>query len=113
MIDDYKSGMSLDDMRMDILNKYRGEVYWGRQDAISESDRELGLAEGKPGFDVPVNMAFTVAGLYYGEGDFEKTLCINAQLGEDTDCTCATAGSLLGSVIRRSKVVKPLSMRDT
>lgn len=96
MIECYRQGMSAEEMRIDILQKFRGEVYWGRECNISLEDKALGLDGGKPGFDVPVNMAFTMAGLFYGEGDFGKTLCINAMLGEDTDCTCATAGSIFG-----------------
>ena len=45
---------------------------------------------GEPGFDAPENVAFTIAGLLYGEGDFGKSICLANSCGEDTDCTCAT-----------------------
>ena len=42
------------------------------------------------------NTCIIVMGLLYGEGDLEKTLCITLMGGYDTDCTCATAGSIVG-----------------
>lgn len=44
------------------------------------------------------NMGFTVLALYYGEMDFMKTTMIALNCGFDTDCTCATAGALLGII---------------
>ncbi len=43
------------------------------------------------------NAALTVAGLYYGGGDFEKTVTLTVMGGLDTDCTAATAGSIMGA----------------
>ncbi len=45
------------------------------------------------------NAALTVAGLYYGEKDFGKTIALTVMGGVDTDCTGATAGSLLGAIL--------------
>lgn len=42
------------------------------------------------------NMGFTVLALHYGKGDFLDTTMIALNCGFDTDCTCATAGALLG-----------------
>jgi len=36
--------------------------------------------------------------LLYGGGDFEKTICIAASCGSDTDCNTATVGALLGCI---------------
>lgn len=44
----------------------------------------------------PMNVAFTVLGLLAGEGDFGRSICIAVNCGEDTDCTGATLGALLG-----------------
>ena len=53
------------------------------------------------GFYDPVhvinNTCIIVMGLLMGEGDFAKTLCITMMGGYDTDCTCATVGSILGA----------------
>ena len=37
-------------------------------------------------------------GALLGEGDFTMTLCITMMGGYDTDCTCATIGSILGAI---------------
>jgi len=49
--------------------------------------------------DALVNVPFTIMALLYGEGDFEKTLLIALNSGYDTDCTCATAGAILGIIL--------------
>lgn len=60
------------------------------------SENNEGMEIGEPGFDAPENVAFTIAGLLYGEGDFGKSICLANSCGEDTDCTCATLGATLG-----------------
>ncbi len=42
------------------------------------------------------NAALIIMGLYYGQGDFAKTVCTTVMGGWDTDCTGATAGSIVG-----------------
>jgi ADP-ribosylglycohydrolase len=44
------------------------------------------------------NTCMIVMGLLMGEDDFAKTLCITMMGGYDTDCTCATIGSILGAI---------------
>ena len=44
------------------------------------------------------NACLTVMGLIYGEGDFEKTISLTVMGGLDTDCTGATAGSIMGAI---------------
>ena len=44
------------------------------------------------------NAAITVAGLMYGGGNFEKTITLTVMGGLDTDCTAATAGSVIGAM---------------
>jgi hypothetical protein len=46
--------------------------------------------------DVGANLAFTVLGWMAGGGDFGNSICIATNCGEDTDCTAATLGALLG-----------------
>lgn len=71
-----------------------------------------GMVYGEPGFDAPENVAFTIAGWLYGEGDFGRSLCLTNALGEDADCTCATLGAIMGIILGASglpeKWTKPL-----
>ena len=47
-------------------------------------------------FQAPANVGFTVIGLIYGEGDFKKSMIYAINCGDDTDCTAATCGAVLG-----------------
>lgn len=47
-------------------------------------------------FQAPANIGYVVIGLLYGEGDFKRSLILAVNCGDDTDCTGATLGSLLG-----------------
>ena len=44
------------------------------------------------------NIGITLLSLYFGEGDFLKTVMTALNCGFDTDCTCATAGAILGII---------------
>lgn len=47
-------------------------------------------------FQAPANVGYAIIGLLYGMNDFKETLLIACNCGDDTDCSCATAGSILG-----------------
>lgn len=49
-------------------------------------------------FEAPSNVAYMTIGLLYGEGDFKKSMIYAINCGDDTDCTAATLGSILGIV---------------
>lgn len=89
---------SLSNSRITILKEFRGSSFQGNLDHISAADRALGLETGNIGYDVPSNMAILIWSLLEGKGDFGKTLCTCVNMGEDTDCTAATAGSIIGLI---------------
>jgi len=86
------------DARYKMLEAYRGSCFFGYLDMCSQDDIARGLADGKMGYDAPSNIGILVIGLLYGEGDFDKSLCITINCGEDTDCTGATVGALFGII---------------
>jgi ADP-ribosylglycohydrolase len=47
----------------------------------------------------PQNLAFTVLGLLASDGDFGKAITTAVNCGQDTDCTGATAGSVMGILL--------------
>ena len=62
------------------------------RDAILERNADIGTGW----FEAPSNVAYAVLGLLYGEGDFKKSMIAAVNCGDDTDCTAATVGALLG-----------------
>ena len=106
-VDCYHSGVDFIEARKMIHNAAPGT--FGIQGiAISEipTDNNEGMELGAAGFDAPENVAFVVLGLLYGEGDFGKSLILANNCGEDTDCTCATLGALLGIMNGASNLPK-------
>ncbi len=55
------------------------------------------------------NLAFVLIGLIWGELDFRKTISIAVMCGHDTDCTGATAGSILGALKGIEKIPEEMS----
>lgn len=49
-------------------------------------------------FMAPANVGFVILGLLYGEGDYKKSMIYAINCGDDTDCTGATIGSIMGLV---------------
>ena len=49
--------------------------------------------------NVVQNMGFVLIALLYGEGDMRKTINIALKCGYDTDCTCASAASVIGIMV--------------
>ena len=69
-----------------------GKTWEEAREAVVADSRDLGW------FQAPANVAFAVIGLLYGDGDFGKTVCTAVNCGDDTDCTGATAGAVLGII---------------
>ena len=61
--------------------KSKLKIKWERKTYVSLTIKILykgneGMEIGAPGFDAPENVAFAIADLLYGEGDFGKSLCL-------------------------------------
>ncbi len=67
-----------------------GKTWQEARRMVLEDSADLGW------FQAPGNVAFMLIGWLYGEGDFKKSLLIATSCGDDTDCTAATIGSILG-----------------
>jgi ADP-ribosylglycohydrolase len=90
----HAAGVSWETARDTLLRDFRGQASpWG---SISTQEREKGFADGPLGWDAPSNIGIIITGLLYGDGDFERTLCLTVNCGEDTDCTAGTLGALFG-----------------
>lgn len=75
-----------------------GHDFKTARNAVVEDSADLGW------FQAPANVAFAVIGLLYGEGDFGRSLCFAVNCGDDTDCTGATVGAVLGIVKGRAGI---------
>ncbi len=77
-----------------VLDCFDSGIDWkeARRRVVEDNVHDLGW------FMAPANVAFVVIGLLYGEGDFKKSMTITVGCGDDTDCTAATCGSVLGII---------------
>jgi ADP-ribosylglycohydrolase len=76
----------------------KNTLFKDARNAIVKDSDDLGW------FQAPANIGFTVLGLLYGEGDFGRSVCYAVNCGDDTDCTGATAGSILGIMLGKSGI---------
>lgn len=73
------------------IDAYDKGIDWkDARNLIVKDNEDLGW------FQAPGNVAFVVLGLLYGEGDFKKSMLYAINCGDDTDCTGATIGALMG-----------------
>ena len=84
----------------------KGMPYKEARDYILKQNADI--ADGW--FQAPSNIAYVVIGLLWGEGDFKKSMIYAINCGDDTDCTGATLGSILGIVGGTAKI--PQDWRD-
>jgi hypothetical protein len=76
-----------------VLDCYeKGMVWYDVRNAVQELNADIGDGW----FEAPSNVTYAVIGLLWGEGDFKKSMITAINCGDDTDCTGATLGSLLG-----------------
>ena len=79
----------------------KNSLAWCRKDGDWDrtTDRILKKYDGMSMAHTLNNAELTVAGLWYGKGDFGRTIALTVMGGVDTDCTGATAGSILGAIL--------------
>lgn len=76
-----------------VLDCYKeGKTWVEARNAVLAQNADIGDGW----FEAPSNVAYAVLGMVYGEGDFKKSLLTAVNCGDDTDCTCATAGATMG-----------------
>lgn len=91
----YDAGKDWKQTRFELFTQFPGTFGVG---FTRQTDLPKDLPAGTPGMDAPNNLGIIVLGLLYGEDDFEKSLCITVNCGEDTDCTAATVGAIFGII---------------
>ena len=95
--DFYNQGKDWKACRMMILQDFPGTFgeiggYW------KSTEKQEDYPVARAGWDAPSNIGITVLGLFYGEGDFEKSICLATNCGEDADCTAGTLAALMGII---------------
>lgn len=74
-----------------VMDAYKEHEDWKTvRNRLVEDSADLGW------FQAPANVAFVVLGLLYGEGDFKRSMILAVNCADDTDCTGATIGALMG-----------------
>ena len=76
----------------------KGVDFSAARESVVKDSEDLGW------FQAPGNIGFAIIGLLYGKGDFGKSICLANNCGDDTDCTAATVGALLGIINGRSGI---------
>lgn len=74
-----------------VVESYDKGISWKEvRLALIEQSADIGW------FQAPANVGFVILGLLYGECDFKRSVITAVNCGDDTDCTGATVGALLG-----------------
>ena len=78
-----------------LLDCYaKGMDYREARNVILKQNADIGTGW----FEAPSNVTYAILGLLWGEGDFKKSMIYAINCGDDTDCTGATVGSILGII---------------
>lgn len=85
----------------DVMESYKNGDTWEENWKMLENKwAKTDLCPELPGvsnIDAKLNSGYILIGLLYGEGDFEKTILISTQCGQDSDCNPSSAASILGN----------------
>lgn len=100
VIDCYKSGIDWKAARIKLLTEMPDS--FGAQ--FHGTPNPDNLPQSSWGYDAPSNIGLVALGWLYGEGDFSRSICIAAGCGEDGDCTTATLGAILGTILGASNL---------
>lgn len=74
-----------------VVESYDKGVAWKTvREMLVEQSADIGW------FQAPANVGYVILGVLYGECDFKQSILYAVDCGDDTDCTGATVGSLLG-----------------
>lgn len=92
----FREGVDWRTCRKRIIEKYTSSFGVAHAKLGTINDDLVGKE--RVGFDAPAHVGFIVLSLLWGEGDFEKTLCLATNCGEDTDCTAGTVGAVFGII---------------
>ncbi len=84
------------DCRMAQAAKLVCVMYDRKADWKETRNALVKLCEDLGWFMAPANVGFVLLGLLYGEGDYKKSMLYAINCGDDTDCTGATIGSIMG-----------------
>lgn len=105
----YREGVGFKEARRRVMTAEPGS-FGVQGSALDEIPDDVPI--GKAGYDAPSNIGIMIIGWLYGEDDFGKSLTLANNCGEDTDCTCATLGAILGIIHGYSgipeKWIKPI-----
>jgi len=76
-----------------VLEEYdKGTPYQDVRNILVDMTKDIGW------FQAPQDLGFVTIGLLYGEGDFKKSMIYTLNCGDDTDCTGATIGAIMGLI---------------
>ncbi|MBU1734492.1 MAG: ADP-ribosylglycohydrolase family protein [Verrucomicrobia bacterium] len=85
--------------RVTQVVRFVGEL-WQRKIPVGLAREEILKKFGSHNFtDVCMNLGFIMLGLWYGQGEFEKSVLIAVNCGMDADCTAATTAAMLGILL--------------
>ena len=87
-----------------VIDEYEKGTDWKEtRELVLKLNADLGF------FQAPSNIAYVIIGLLYGQGDMLKSLVYAINCGDDTDCTGATVGAVLGIIGGTESIDKELS----